>query len=190
MLTTDQERQFIERVQDGDVAAFGLLYDAYVEPIYRFVFYKTHNQEAAEDLTSQVFTKAIENIGRYQLSKGSFRTWLYQITRNTIVDHYRKTHSTTSIEDAWEIPSTTDLTQEFTQTAEFEEIRKHLSRLTTLQRDIIVMRLWEDLSYTEIAAALGKSEGSCKMAYKRGVLELKQNMSLSLFLLLFLVGKL
>ena len=59
------ERQLVLQAQDGDAEAFGRIYDAYVERIYRFVFFRVDDQQTAEDITSQVFLKAWSNLDRF-----------------------------------------------------------------------------------------------------------------------------
>src|ERR1700726_5140606 len=89
------EDQLVERAkQDAD--AFGELYDHYFGQIYRFVFSRLRDQEAAEDVTSEVFFKALRAIGRSKPSGHPFSAWLYQISVNAINDHYRSRRSTSS----------------------------------------------------------------------------------------------
>jgi RNA polymerase sigma-70 factor (ECF subfamily) len=90
------EDQLVERAkQDAD--AFGELYDHYFGQIYRFVFSRLRDQEAAEDVTSEVFFKALRAIGRYKPSGHPFSAWLYQISVNAINDHYRSRKPTSSL---------------------------------------------------------------------------------------------
>src|ERR1700692_1291020 len=93
------EDQLVERAkQDAD--AFGELYDHYFGQIYRFVYSRLHNQEAAEDVTSEVFFKALRAIGRYRPSGHPFSAWLYQISVNAIADHYRAKRPAASLDSA------------------------------------------------------------------------------------------
>ena len=93
------EDQLVERAkQDAD--AFGELYDHYFGQIYRFVFSRLRDQEAAEDVTSEVFFKALRAIGRYKPSGHPFSAWLYQISVNAINDHYRSRKPTSSLDSA------------------------------------------------------------------------------------------
>src|SRR3982074_1841208 len=82
------EDQLVERAK-VEPEAFGELYDHYFGQIYRFVYSRLRNQEAAEDTTSEVFFKALRAIHRYKPSGHPFSAWLYHISVNAIADHYR-----------------------------------------------------------------------------------------------------
>src|SRR5580704_11708558 len=93
------EDQLVERAKQ-DAAAFGELYDHYFGQIYRFVFSRMRDQDAAEDVTSDVFFKALRAIGRYKPSGHPFSAWLYQIAVNAIADTYRARKPQSSLDDA------------------------------------------------------------------------------------------
>ena len=177
------DHHFVERVKAGDITAFGPLYDKYVREIYRFVWYKTHHRETAEDITSTIFFKALERMTSFDISTGTWRGWLYSIARHAVIDHYRTRRPTTEIEDAWDIPSTEDLARDTEARDMVQHLGQHLETLTPLQRDILVLRVWQELSYAEIAVATGKSEAACKMAFARGSARLKDLMPVLALLL-------
>src|SRR5438309_11433893 len=83
-----EERELVERAKE-DPDAFGALYDRYFPQIYRFAYCRVRDQSLAEDVTSEVFFKALKNIKRYTYSGHAFSSWLYQITLNAVADHYR-----------------------------------------------------------------------------------------------------
>ena len=85
----DGEKRIIQDAVGGEASAFGLLYDHYQPKIYRFVLVKVGRREEAEDLTHQIFLHALQNIGSYEHLGFPFSSWLYQIARNQIIDHYR-----------------------------------------------------------------------------------------------------
>lgn len=179
-----EEKQLALQAKKGDKQAFGMLYDTYVKEIYRFVYYKTHDKYTAEDLVTEIFIKALEKIHTYNEEKASFRTWLYTITRRTIIDHYRTVKTSVPIEDAWEITDNSDVQKKVFDAVEFAQMQEYMKLLSAEQRDIILLRLWEDLSFREIAEVLGKTEASCKMSFSRALKELKGHIPVTLFLLL------
>lgn len=168
--------------------SFGDVYDQHVRELFSFIYYKTHHKETAEDLTSQVFTKALSKIGRFDPNKGTIRSWLYEIARNTVVDFYRTHKSEQSIEDAWGIASSDDPLARADVAISFAQVRPYLQSLSSEQRDIITMRVWQEMSYAEIAEALGKSEASCKMAYSRGIAVLRKSLPPSAFLFFLMMS--
>lgn len=183
-----EEKWLGERVTRGDREAFGRLYDAYVEPLYRFVYYKTHHTETAEDLTALIFTKALERTATFAVDKSSFKTWLYTIARSTIIDHYRTERPTTDIMDAWDLSDAADIMQDTHTKVELEKIKNIMQTLSSDQRDILVLRLWQQLSYAEVAEILGKSEAACKMGYARAIEALRQKLPPAAFVLVLLNG--
>jgi RNA polymerase sigma-70 factor (ECF subfamily) len=169
--------------KEGDTEAFGIIYDAFIGRIYRFVYYKTHHKETAEDVTSEVFKKALQRIGLFDPTRGSFSGWLYRIARNTVIDHYRTTRPTDDIDDMWGLMSDSDTERDIDAKMAVERLQKHLVVLTSEQRDIVLMRVWEGMAYKEIAGAVDKSEAACRMAFMRSISRLRDGMGFTAFLL-------
>jgi len=174
----------IDRCQQGDVSAFGELYDTYIKKIYDFVYYKTLHRETAEDLTSVVFTKALEHINSFTNTEGSFSAWLYRIARNTVIDHYRTRKIEKDVDDVWDLSSSEDVAHDTDVRLKLEKAEKLLGVLTSEQRDIVIMRLWQDMTHADIATVIGKSEGAVKVAYSRAITKLRGEMSALLILLM------
>jgi RNA polymerase sigma-70 factor (ECF subfamily) len=170
----DDDSVYVKRCQSGETEAFGILYDRYLDKIYRFVYYKTFNQETAEDITSSVFFKALEKINSYNEGKGSFSSWLYQIARNSVIDHYRTSKNDLSLEDVFEQGVDERTPETIDALSALKTVQTYLETLDAKQREIITLRIWEDKSYKEIAEILGGSEGSVKMAFSRGIRELRE----------------
>ena len=96
------EDQLVERAKT-DADAFGELYDHYFGQIYRFAYSRTRDQDAAEDVTQEVFMKALRAMPRYRPSGHPFSSWLYQISANAIADHFRQRRPQASLDAAVEI---------------------------------------------------------------------------------------
>ena len=94
----DEERDLVERAQ-RDSRQFGALYDRHFQQIYRFVYSRVREQTAAEDVTSEVFMKALKAMPRYQDTGRPFAAWLYQIAVNAIADRYRTLRPTQTLDD-------------------------------------------------------------------------------------------
>lgn len=139
------------------------------------------NRDNAEDITSEVFMKAWKNISQFQ--GDSLAAWLYSISRNAVIDHYRRQKTTTDIEDCWDLSGDSDLLDKTDQSLRMEVIRQALKELSPREREIIIMRLWLDLSFKEISERLEKQEGAVKMAFKRSLIKLKSKVPLAIFLI-------
>jgi len=166
---------------------FAEVYDSYAERIYQFIYYKTYHRETAEDLTSHTFLKAFENLGRFDPARGTMSTWLYQIARNLVIDHYRTKRHMVSVHDIWDLASEEDLEVDVENRVRLEQIHSVLKGLPVEQRDIIIMRVWQELPYKEIALIMGKSEASLKMMYSRTIARLKDHVSV-VFIIVFFLG--
>ena len=87
-MPVDDEKRLVGLAKSGDGEAFAQLYEAYFDRVYRFIFFRVTDGQIAEDLASQVFLKAWQNLHRYH-PRGPFLAWLYAIARNTVIDNYR-----------------------------------------------------------------------------------------------------
>lgn len=181
------EIEAISLCRQGQLEYFGNLYDSYVRKIYDFIYYRTHHKQTAEDLTSLVFTKALENFSRYDDKKGGFSAWLYRIAKNTVIDHYRTNKPTNSLEDAWDAPAASDVLRDADTALKLEQVKKYLNKLEPLQRDIVLMRVWDGLSHKEIAEILGISEASAKMTFSRTLARLNKETAFAAISLLLLI---
>ncbi len=177
------EKELIQKSQRGDNEAFGKLYDKHVRTIYNFIFYKTRHKETAEDLTSQTFFKALSHMDSVDADR-SFISWLYKIAHNSVLDHYRTKKHNDDIDDFYDLTDgSEDIGVKIDDAAEAAKVKKYLEKLSPLERDIIIMRVWQELSYKEIAEIVGKSEASCKMVYSRSIKKLRDILPLALILL-------
>jgi RNA polymerase sigma-70 factor (ECF subfamily) len=167
------EEELIKSCQGGNNEAFGLLYDHHIKVIYNFVYYKTRHKETAEDITSQTFFKALRSIQSVDPTK-PLVSWLYKIAHNTVLDHYRTSRSMLDIDEMVDIMDTHDVISHLDDDREAVRVKQHLQNLSGIERDIVTMRIWQDLSYREIADILGKSEASCKMMYSRSLKKLRR----------------
>lgn len=177
----------VRACQAGDRRMFGVLYDRYIGKIHDFIYFKTYHKHIAQDLTSQVFMKALDKIDVFDARGGTFGGWLFRIARNAVIDHYRTKKEGSDIEDAHDIDDGTDIARDVDAKMTLEKLEKYLEGLEADQRDIIIMRVWQELSYKEIAEIMGKTEAGCKMAFSRALKKLRQDMPQDLFVLVALL---
>lgn len=165
----------------NDATGFAEVYDAYIEKIYAFVYYRVQHREIAEDLTSTTFLKALDKYSTFR--GGNVRAWLYRIARNTVTDHYRTHRPPAELEAAQDLPSTSNPAHEAEARMQLERARAELDKLSDEQRDIVLMRVWDGLTHAEIAEILGKSEASVKMQFSRSLRQLQSSLPLAAIIL-------
>jgi len=179
----NQEKQIIKASQAGNFEGFGRLYEAYVKKIYSFVYYKTYHKETAEDIVSTVFMKALENVDSYKFGRGSFSAWLYGIARHAVIDHFRAARPSVNIEDVWDLAAEENLEIDLDAREKLNEVKKYLAQFSPAHREIIMMRLWGEMSYREISEIVGLSEANCKMIFSREMGKLRAGMGAAAFAL-------
>jgi RNA polymerase sigma-70 factor, ECF subfamily len=165
------ERQLVLQAQDGNSEAFGQLYDAYMERIYRFVYFRVEDQQTAEDITSQVFLKAWSNLDRFSFSRTPYLAWLYTIAHNAVIDHYRTRKVTTALDDVQlSQPDHSEAVEnDIDLTVEMQSVKTALQALTDDQQKVLTLKFIEGMSNNEIAHQLGKREGAIRALQMRGL---------------------
>jgi RNA polymerase sigma-70 factor (ECF subfamily) len=164
------------RASKGESAAFGLLYDKHVAAIYRYVYYRVRDDAEAEDLTSDVFMRALKAMPRYE-PRQAFLAWLYRIARNAVIDRARRGNRQVSFEDALEHPGADQIIEpdaEVLAHSDNATLRGALAKLTPLQQEVIVLRYLEGYSTQEIARIVGKREGTIRGIQFRAIGALRQ----------------
>ena len=170
----------------GDLTQFDPLYVLHVDAVYTYLHRRTLVREVAEDLTSVTFIKALESIRSFDPAKGELRAWLYRIARNSLIDHYRNpARQTQDIETVWDLQGDEVASLAAEQSINAAELHKALGTLKPAQREIVMLRMWEGLSYKEIALLTGKTEGNCKVLFSRALDDLRKVLPSLLLLLLF-----
>ena len=165
----------------GEREAFLQLYDKYVTPIYRFVYFRAPSKEAAEDIVSDVFLKTWKHRARFSLqSGGTYKAWLYTIARRQVIDTVRKEKPDVQLDEAFGIGADDNHADPHVQA----EVAKAFSTLTDMQQDVLRLRFWHGLTYEEIADVLGKNPDSCRKHGSRGMRALRKTLPAELLLTL------
>jgi RNA polymerase sigma-70 factor (ECF subfamily) len=170
------EENLVQQAIDGDQGAFTVLYDEYFNKVYRYVVTQVGNQTEAEDLTQDVFIKALHAIGSYKQKGAPFASWLFRIARNNIIDFWRKQKGkkTTDIDEAASIVSDDDPVNMTERRSEADELAAALQLLPQAQKEVVSLRFISGLSIAEVAKVLGKKEGTVKALQFNGMVSLRK----------------
>ncbi len=172
----EHETRLVVQAIGGDGDAFGVLYGRYQDAIYRYIFVRTGNTAEAEDLTEDVFVRAWEALPNYRPSQHPFKSWLYRIAHNLIVDHHRRRKPVgLADEDLQGDPVMFSLPEEVVElNQETHVLTNAIQRLNEEEQLVIVLRFVEGLSHREVAAVLGKSEAASRVIQHRALLALNR----------------
>jgi RNA polymerase sigma-70 factor (ECF subfamily) len=175
------ESPLVSRCLDGDEAAWEDLVRQHTRQVYGLCFRFTNSTQEAQDLTQDVFLRVFKTIKTFRSTEGSFHTWLARVTRNLLIDHYRRTRQervTDSIEE--QLPMLEEAggaaaarpDQALAGREASEILQATLQRLSPDLREAVILRDLQEMEYREIAAVLGIPEGTVKSRINRGRAEL------------------
>jgi RNA polymerase sigma-70 factor (ECF subfamily) len=178
--------QVVRRCMDGDSGAWAELVRSHHRRVYGLCYRFTGNPADAEDLTQDVFLKVYSNLSSFDTDRGSLQVWITTMTRNLLVDNFRRTRNqraTSSLDDGWE--STEELQpiarlvasgpsphESAAQKELAKMVQNALARVSVELREAVILRDLQDLDYKEIAQVLGIPEGTVKSRISRGRAEL------------------
>lgn len=163
-LRSEEVEMLVERSQEGDQEAFAQLYEVFVDPIYRYVVFRVKNEDA-EDIVENIFLRVWEKMGKYEKRKNvAFSAWIFRIAHNMVVDYYRSGDRSTEELPVEVVDDNREHNPLFVAQNSFDRelLKKALAKLKEPYREVIVHKFINDLSNTEVAAILGKSEGVCE----------------------------
>jgi RNA polymerase sigma-70 factor, ECF subfamily len=167
-----EERLLVAAAQ-SDPRKFGALYELHFERVYGFVASRTHDRATAEDVTSEVFHKALANLKRYEWRGVPFSAWLLRIAANAIVDRAQRAARERPLPDDPHDPGTNPDLRAIEHRARLFRL---VNQLPEAQRRVIGERFVEQRSVREIAERLGKSEGAIKQLQLRALERLRAQM--------------
>lgn len=173
--TQHEITKLVERAADGNLEAFGKLYHIYIEQIYRYVFYQVKDKMTAEDITSDVFVKALDKIKSCKGKEATFSSWLYRIAYNRTIDNFRMARKNLTIV-AETVSDLGDPKQEVERNLERQEIREAVSQLSQNQRQLIILKFIDGLDNREVGRIMGKSQVAVRLLQLRALTALRKNL--------------
>lgn len=181
------ELDIIKKIQSWDNSLFWELYDLYVDKIYNFIYLKTYDSWIAEDLTSETFFKALEKIDSFRsIDWAWFSSWIYRIAYNKVIDHYKAKKEELSLDNIFDLWEENNFWKSIDDKDKIKEVFEFINWLNREHKEIIIMRLWDNLSYKEIAEITGKNVDNCKKIFSRNMKKINENITLVLLILLFI----
>ncbi len=170
----DVDRSAVQAAR-RDPRAFEALYRKYVAQVYNFALYELRDPHAAEDLTAQVFMRALAGLPSFREQSeppgSSFRVWLFQICRNAVSNERRRLrrHPDSPLDLALEIASTDDVQAAALERDQLDRAWQAIGRLPEERRQALVLRFVEEMSTREIGEVLGRSEGATRVLIHRAL---------------------
>jgi RNA polymerase sigma-70 factor (ECF subfamily) len=176
----EPDAQLVQQCLRGEGPAWEELVRRHTRRVFNLCYRFTGNPTEAEDLSQEVFLRIYRTLPSYRPAQGAFPTWLASVTRNLLVDHYRRTRRdrvTDSIEDAMPVleekHSEGRSPERLAHAAELNvQLQRALARLSPELREAVILRDLQQLEYNEIQAVLQVPEGTVKSRINRGRIEL------------------
>jgi RNA polymerase sigma-70 factor (ECF subfamily) len=170
------DREILVHAAQGNVEAYGLLYERYVGKIYNYVYYRTGNHHDAEDLTARVFMRAMKHITNYEDRGVPFSAWLYRIAHNLVANWHRDNSRKQEIslddipfrQSEREQPEATLL-----RTEEQDALLTAIRDLPPERQQLLILKFVEHYSNAEIGQIMGRTEGAIKSLYHRTLITLR-----------------
>jgi RNA polymerase sigma-70 factor (ECF subfamily) len=172
-MSPDECQRIIARAQQGDENAVGVIYDTYLDALYRYIRYRVPTTADAEDLTSEVFLSMVKRLPNYRPTGAPFEAWLYRIASTLIADFYRRAGRRRQVELTERLSDGTPTPEEHAQAKqEIERLRRACQELSDEQQTILFLRFHERRSHEEVARILGKSVNAVRNAQHRALARL------------------
>jgi RNA polymerase sigma-70 factor, ECF subfamily len=176
--TSPEAEELVARAKDGSREAFAALYRMYLPTVYKFLYYRVGNKERAEDMTAEVFLRALRKIGDFTWTGADFGAWLLRIARNLILDDAKSSRARLEVlndempEDSGGEAPTAEAQCLENLTA--VEVYKAITKLRPDQREVITLRFLNGMGVGEVAEMMGKKEGTVRTLQFRGLKALEK----------------
>jgi RNA polymerase sigma-70 factor (ECF subfamily) len=149
-------------------------FEEYYPIIYNYVYYRVLHRETAEDLTGDVFCKALAYAASFDKRKASYKTWLFTIAHNIVVNHYRGRKSVLPLDDFDTLPVGSSIEDAVETGEDFRRLYNLLKTLPEREREVIALRFWGEMTYKEIATRIGMREKSVSSMMSRLIGKLRK----------------
>jgi RNA polymerase sigma-70 factor (ECF subfamily) len=173
-MNEEELKHSLQKAQNGDQIAFGLIYDHFAEKLYRFIYFRVGHKEVAEDVLSDTFVKSWQKINQIN-SPEALSGWLYQIAKHNIIDYYRLKKELVPLGEVEEfLEDEVNPVDSINANMGQKRILDVLKQLSPDQQEVIKYKFFEDMTNEEIAYVMGKTEGAVRVIQHRAILQLKE----------------
>ena len=164
------DAQLLTQALAGDTAAFGDLYERYLDAIYHYVFYRVNGRQEAEDLTEGIFLRAWQALDSNPPREAPFRLWLYRIAHNAVVDHYRTRQEQVGLEAAAHLADPIEGPEAIVARQErANALKQAMLQLTEDHQEVLTCRFIVGLSHAETAVVMTRNEEAVRALQYRAV---------------------
>jgi RNA polymerase sigma-70 factor (ECF subfamily) len=172
-----EESRLVKQAQEGDLEAFGLLYERFAPQAYRFIYAHLGNQQDAEDLVEEVFLRVWRSLPQYKERGTPFRAFVMRVARNAVIDRYRsasRMEQPLALEDNVPVDTNPNPEEAALKRQEVEEVRRVIFQLPKDYRTVVSLRFLANLSPEETALVMGKSPGAVRVMQHRALEALRK----------------
>jgi RNA polymerase sigma-70 factor, ECF subfamily len=176
--SNEEVRRLVERAQQGDRQALEELYLIHFDRIYSYLHMSVGNRHDAEDITTQVFLKMLEAIGKFRWQSAPFSAWLFRIAHNLAMDHFRARRRWQPEEDVPEQPGEEEPSAELLamQSIGRQSMLELIENLSPEQQQVLTLKFVFNFPNGDVATILGKTEGAIKSLQHRALVSLQKQL--------------
>ncbi|MFZ2038594.1 MAG: RNA polymerase sigma factor [Minisyncoccia bacterium] len=172
-------KQLIIEAKAGDTRAFGQVYNEYLTPIYRYIYFRVGDKSLADDLTQEVFLKIFVSLDNLKISENSPLTYFYTVARNLLIDNYRKKKIPTMDDEEAEnrLVEISNPENQAITIENSDRLSEALQEIPENEADVLVLKFIDDYPNREISKIMGKSEEAIRQLQSRGLKSLRKIIS-------------
>jgi RNA polymerase sigma-70 factor, ECF subfamily len=167
----------VRKVINGDVEAYGQLYDVCFDRIYRYIFNQVGDQMLAEDIAEEVFFKVWKSIKSCKGKERTFIPWLYRIAHNQTIDTLRRTTPHLTLDET-NLPEDSDPAEIAESSLEWQQVLQVIAGLPEEQRRIIILKFLDGSDNSEIEKITGKQQGAIRVLQMRALMNIKKRLKI------------
>ncbi|MBW7953917.1 MAG: sigma-70 family RNA polymerase sigma factor [Candidatus Dojkabacteria bacterium] len=171
------DKEVLLKAKQGDKHSLGVIFDNYVDRLYRYAYVRLHDKHKAEDIVSTVFIKVIENIATLDLTK-NFEAWLFTITRNSLIDYLRKNKFVNAEEYISTAADKNSETKEVENSLIIKDIRSSMQGLKKVEQEVIELTYFAGLNDREVGELINVAEGNIRVIRFRAIKKIKKIMKI------------